>query len=92
MMPLFHWLIQEATSFRSAKELHRKILTLDTHCDTPMFFDQQINFASRDPKIKVDLHKMTEGRQDATIMVAYLEQRNGPTRLCWLPLQRPTGY
>lgn len=75
MMPLFHWLIQEATSFRGAKELHRKILTLDTHCDTPMFFDQQINFASRDPKIKVDLHKMTEGRQDATIMVAYLEQK-----------------
>ena len=40
-----------------------------------MFFGQQINFASRDPKIKVDLHKMTEGRQDATIMVAYLAQK-----------------
>ena len=75
MMPLFEWLLQEATSFRAAKQMHRRILTLDTHCDTPMFFGQDINFATRDAKIKVDLHKMTEGRQDATIMVAYLAQK-----------------
>ena len=74
MMPLFHWLIQEASSFKEAKRLHDRILTLDSHCDTPMFFDQQIDFASRDPKILVDLHKMTEGKLDATIMVAYLKQ------------------
>ena len=74
MMPLFHWLIREAASFKEAKRLHGRILTLDSHCDTPMFFDQQIDFASRDPKILVDLHKMTEGHLDATIMVAYLKQ------------------
>ena len=75
MMPLFDWLLHEAASFRQAKALHQRILTLDSHCDTPMFFEQNINFATRDPKIKVDLHKMTEGRQDATIMVAYLSQK-----------------
>lgn len=75
MMPLFDWLLHEAASFRQAKALHQRILTLDSHCDTPMFFEQNINFATRDPKIKVDLHKMTEGRQDATIMVAYLPQK-----------------
>ena len=74
MMPLFHWLIREATSFKEAKRLHNRILSLDSHCDTPMFFDQQIDFATRDPKILVDLHKMTEGHLDATIMVAYLQQ------------------
>ena len=75
MMPLFDWLVREAGSFREAKRLHTRLLTLDTHCDTPMFFGQNINFAARDEKIKVDLHKMTEGRQDATIMVAYLPQK-----------------
>ena len=74
MMPLFQWLVQEASSFKEAKRMHDRILTLDSHCDTPMFFDQQIDFASRDPKILVDLHKMTEGKLDATIMVAYLKQ------------------
>lgn len=74
MLPLFRWLTTEATSFRKAKRLHNRILSLDSHCDTPMFFDQDINFQSRDPKILVDLHKMTEGHLDASIMVAYLKQ------------------
>ena len=50
------------------------MFALDTHCDTPMFFNQNIQFTHRDSKILVDLHKMTEGHQDATIMVAYLPQ------------------
>ena len=74
MIPLFEWLVGEARSFADARELHRRVLTLDTHCDTPMKFDQQIRFDSRDPRILVDLHKMTEGHLDATIMVAYLRQ------------------
>ena len=74
MMPLFEWFIRESSSFREAKRLHSRMITLDSHCDTPMFFDQGINFATRDKKILVDLHKMTEGHLDATIMVAYLKQ------------------
>ena len=74
MMPLFEWLVGEARSFAEARELHDRVLTLDTHCDTPMKFDQQIRFDCRDPRILVDLHKMIEGRLDATIMVAYLRQ------------------
>lgn len=74
MIPLFEWIVGEARSYAEARELHKRILTLDTHCDTPMKFDQQIRFDSRDPRILVDLHKMTEGCLDATIMVAYLRQ------------------
>ena len=73
-LPLFQWLVEEAKTYRRVHELHDRILTLDTHCDTPMFFPSGIHFDQRDPKILVDLHKMTEGRQDATIMVAYLPQ------------------
>ena len=75
MMPLFEWLVQESASFKRAKALHSQILTLDSHCDTPMMFGKDIDFASRDPKVQVDLHKMAEGHLDATIMVAYLEQK-----------------
>ena len=74
MMPLFEWLVGEAHSYCSARKLHSRVLTLDTHCDTPMKFDQQIRFDCRDPRILVDLHKMNEGGLDATIMVAYLRQ------------------
>ena len=74
MLPLFRWLRDEADNFAEAKRFHRQHLSLDSHCDTPMFFHEQIRFDQRDPRILVDLHKMTEGRLDASIMVAYLPQ------------------
>ncbi len=76
MLPIFEWLVNESTEFKAAKALHKKIVTLDSHCDTPMFFHENIDFASRDPRILVDLHKMTEGHLDSTIMVAYLQQQD----------------
>ena len=72
--PIFSWLVREAAHYRQACDLHQRILTLDTHCDTPMFFPQGVDFGSRDSRILVDLHKMSEGHQDATIMVSYLPQ------------------
>ena len=81
-LPLFQWLVNEAADYRKAHRVHDHVLTLDTHCDTPMFFPQGIHFDHRDSKILVDLHKMTEGRQDATIMVAYLPQ----------PTENPTAF
>lgn len=73
-LKLFEWLVGQAGNFSLAKRLHDRVLTLDTHCDTPMFFPQGVNFAQRDPRILVDLHKMADGRQDAVTMVAYLPQ------------------
>ena len=81
-LPLFQWLVAEASDYHKACQTHNRVLTLDTHCDTPMFFPQGIHFEQRDPKILVDLHKMTEGHQDATIMVAYLPQ----------PTENPTAF
>ena len=73
-LPLFKWLVDSAKEYKNVGELHSRILTLDTHCDTPMFFHEGVDFTKRDSRILVDLHKMTDGRQDATIMVAYLPQ------------------
>ena len=73
-LPIFQWLVGEAQQYHQTCDTHRRVLTLDTHCDTPMFFPQNVDFGKRDPKLLVDLHKMTEGHQDATIMVAYLPQ------------------
>ena len=74
MMPLFRWLRDEAANYREGRRLHSRILTLDSHCDTPMFFDQDIHFDQRDLKLLVDLHKMNEGGLDVSTMVAYIPQ------------------
>ena len=71
---LFEWLVERAKIFSEASRLHDNIITLDSHCDTPMFFSQNIDFGSRDSRILVDLPKMKDGRLDATTMVCYLPQ------------------
>ena len=75
MMPIFTWLVSEAASFRQAKKLHERIITLDSHCDTPMTFHLATDFARRDSRVLVDLHKMREGKLDAVVMAAYLKQQ-----------------
>lgn len=74
MMPLFRHFVGEADSFRRAREVHRRVLTLDSHCDTPMFFGKGVQLTRRDEQLLVDFHKMTEGCLDASIMVAYIPQ------------------
>ena len=94
-LPLFQWLVERAEEFKEAKELHRSILTVDSHCDTPMFFPQGIHFEWRDSRILVDLHKMTDGRQDAVTMVAYLPQPKPGEQfsdIAPLPADTPTQY
>lgn len=75
MMPLFHWLVEEARLSARVKAFHKESIILDSHCDTPMFFHQQIDFSTRDARIKYDLHKMREGRVNTVFMVAYLPQK-----------------
>ena len=104
-LPLFKWLVDRAGEYRKAQEMHSRMLTLDTHCDTPMFFHQGVDFTKRDPRILVDLHKMTEGRLDATFMVCYLpqpymegngasEERKGKpfSELVHFPIESPKAY
>ena len=94
-LPLFRWLVAEAQLHAKAKEMHRDIITLDSHCDTPMFFPQGVDFGTRDERILVDLHKMHEGRQTAVTMVSYLEQpKDGKTfkEIAPFPVEGPKEY
>lgn len=75
MKRFFCRLIHEAILFRQAKKIHAQILTVDSHCDTPMLFaEHSINIGKRTPCACVDLVKMYEGRLDAVFVVAYIPQ------------------
>lgn len=74
MMPIFEWLTGQASLFRHAKNLHGSTIILDSHCDSPMLFDEGAHFCDRNAQMLVDLHKMSAGRQDVSFMVAYLKQ------------------
>lgn len=89
MLPLFCHFVKECQAYRTARQAHREILTLDTHCDTPMLFERGIRLDERHPDSCVDFYKMCEGGLDAAIMVAYLPQgertdadHNAATKRC----------
>lgn len=67
MMPIFEWLVGEAAEYAESRRIHRSILTMDSHCDTPMKF-------GTDEERLVSLPRMRHGGLDACIMVAYLPQ------------------
>ena len=66
-MPIFNWLVEEAINFAEAKKVHSRILSLDSHCDTPM------KFGTTEERL-VTVPRMADGHLDASIMVAYLPQ------------------
>lgn len=74
MMPLFEWLVGEALLYRKSKDLHSRIISVDSHCDTPMLFGQGYRLEERSETALVDLHKMDEGALDVATMVAYIPQ------------------
>lgn len=74
MLPLFAWLRDEGANYAQARAFHATTLSLDSHCDTPMYLDRVDNFELRNPHVLVDYHKMLEGGLDVSCMVAYLPQ------------------
>ncbi|MDR0750244.1 MAG: gamma-glutamyl-gamma-aminobutyrate hydrolase family protein [Tannerellaceae bacterium] len=73
MGELFKYHIEEARRFRRAKEIHRRIFTIDSHTDTPMLFPGSFNLGEKEGG-KVNLPYMEEGMIDAAFMVAYIPQ------------------
>ena len=74
MMPIFEWLVSEASLYREARNLHAQVVTVDSHCDTPMLFGEGYELCERSATALVDLHKMAEGGLDVATMAAYLKQ------------------
>lgn len=74
MLPLFRHFVEQAATYRSARHIHRSILTLDSHVDTPMLLEQGARLDQRSEHGLVDLHRLTEGGVDAVVMAAYLPQ------------------
>jgi microsomal dipeptidase-like Zn-dependent dipeptidase/gamma-glutamyl-gamma-aminobutyrate hydrolase PuuD len=73
MLDLFRYHIRRAKTFAEAKQLHRRLLTIDSHTDTPSFFPGSFDLGRKEGG-KVNLPFMEEGRLDAVIMAAYLPQ------------------
>lgn len=71
MMPLFEWLVNEAALYSRAKAFHSSYLTLDSHCDSPMFFDCGAHFNVKNPGIEVEYAYVGEDSPDGSATFSY---------------------
>ncbi|MBO4561545.1 MAG: gamma-glutamyl-gamma-aminobutyrate hydrolase family protein, partial [Bacteroidaceae bacterium] len=71
MMPIFNWLKDQATLYKRAKELHRKTIILDSHCDSPMFFDKGAHFYQKNPGVTVEYDYVGEPSPDGSPTFSY---------------------
>lgn len=70
---IFDFFIKKAQTFRHAKELHAKIISIDTHTDSPLDFKSGYSIGNRG-KYQVDLPKMQEGYLDAQYLACWVKQ------------------
>lgn len=54
MIDTFKHVVDEAALFEKAKALHQKIYTIDSHCDTPMYFKYGIDIGKTNPPLRVN--------------------------------------
>lgn len=74
MLKLFRFLVGKADTFRLAKEMHARFLSVDTHTDTPFWFKRPgFSIADRE-RNRVNLPKMEEGRLDGVFLAAFIWQ------------------
>lgn len=76
MLELFNYFVAQARLFNECKTIHNKILSVDSHVDTPEDFLDGFSIAKRKDSAKVTIPQMREGRLDGIFMVAYLKQGN----------------
>ena len=70
---IFDFFIKKSQTFRHAKALHGKIVSIDTHTDSPLDFKGNYTIAKRG-KYLVDLPKMQEGYLDAQYLACWVRQ------------------
>lgn len=70
---IFRFLVEKAETFRRAKEIHDKYLTIDTHTDTPLDFHGSYNVGTRE-WTQVNVPKMEEGHLDGQYLACWIAQ------------------
>lgn len=75
MLRLFRHLVGKADTFHMAKEMHERMLSIDTHTDTPFWFRRAgFDIADRE-RNRVNIPKMREGRLDGVFLAAFIGQK-----------------
>ena len=75
MGKLFKHFIGKAETFQKAKDIHSRIISVDTHTDTPLWFTRGDFSTGKRKSNQVSIQKMEEGKLDAQFLAIFLAQK-----------------
>ncbi|MDR2472747.1 MAG: gamma-glutamyl-gamma-aminobutyrate hydrolase family protein [Tannerella sp.] len=91
MLKIFKDFVMQASLYRRAKDIHSRILTLDTHADAPLYYNRAgYDFAAR-RRNRVGLSKMQEGMLDGVFLAAYIGQKGRSDDSLQIAVDKVTG-
>lgn len=70
---IFSYITSKAATYRKAKDIHSRVLSVDTHCDAPLWIKNGYTLGKRGDN-QVNLPKMYEGMLDGQFLAAFLSQ------------------
>ena len=71
MMPVFEWIVREATLMMRARYIHEHTIILDSHSDSPMFFDKGARFYQKNPGVTVEWEYVGDPSPDGNPTFSY---------------------
>lgn len=82
MNKIFNFFVGEAKLFKQAKEIHSRVLSVDSHTDAPLSFTRQHTTLGKRCSNRVNVPKMQEGYLDSQFLAAWVwsdttEVKNG---------------
>ncbi len=95
MNKIFDFFIGEASLFKKAKEIHGRVLSVDSHTDAPLSFTRQHTTLGQRCTNRVNIPKMQEGYLDSQFLAAWVwsdtsEVKNGKKTYVPRPLNDAT--
>jgi len=95
MLDLFRQLVDEAAIFEKTKALHQKIYTIDSHCDTPLFFRYGVDIGKDNSSLKVNPKELDIENEDEpvdyTLKVDIPKMENGMLDAAFMVAYQPQG-
>lgn len=72
MNKIFSFFVGEASLFKKAKEIHSRVLSVDSHTDAPLSFTRQHTNLGQRCTNRVNIPKMQEGYLDSQFLAAWV--------------------
>ena len=67
MIKPFKYIVNQAALYEKTKILHQKIITIDSHCDTPMYFKFNVDIGKTNASLKINPKELGAEKDNTSV-------------------------